>query len=133
MDAIFYHFQDIIYNTFWMFLGVRTLLNILVHQKTDSYIYHLEEFEGYGQLGDPERRYKSQSNEQLILYLFTFWWVIKSDESLPIRRLKRVANTLNILFLIMALSMLVFFLHMQEVNHIYRYVEQDPWQYFSEK
>lgn len=133
VDVFLYHFQGIIYTFFWCFFACRFVVNWLVHMKTDSYIYNLEEFEGYGHWGDSNRRYSSQANEQLFLIAFTFWWDMRPEEPTNLKSLKKFANILNVGFLILAVEMLVFFLHMQEVNHTYHFMKQNPWQYLDNK
>ena len=129
MDLYFYHFQDIIYWGAGVYLLFKFVLNYFVHQAMDSYIYNLEKFEGVGHYGSSNRTRSSQHYEQGFLYFFTTWWEAKKSDSKYLRRTKRLSNFINISSIFLIVGLIFFFLYMQGVNHSYRHLDKDPWQY----
>ena len=136
MDVMLYHFYYLIFwlAGFWFFF--KFLMNAYIHNQTDSYINNLVKNEGYGQFGSNDQRWtrrdRMKTYEQWALFLFTTWWDLREKESPRIKRIKKIGNVINILSIFIFLGLLFLFLYMQDVNHKYRHIKRDPWQYFPD-
>lgn len=130
MGLHLYHLQSTIYWGAGFYLFLKFFANYVVHRKLDTYIHNIEKYEGLGHWGNNKNTHYSQGYEQGLLYFFTTWWDIQKKDDIYLKRAKIFSNFLNITSILLIIGLVFFFLYMQEVNHKYRYIKEDPWQYF---
>ena len=147
MDLILYHYQGLFY---WFVFGLywfRYWLNARIYYDTDSHIIHPNvpdtwKFISFSEKEKEEKRKlyprikdfskdgssMGAENEESLHYAFTFWWTSEYQEDPKITRRKRTANIFHILFLVLVVTSMILFLHMQDINFRYRHIETD-WLY----
>lgn len=146
MELALYHLQHLIYYALLGLLIIRFILNAVIYHKIDSDIIQSdipdywtmisfsenekeEKRRKYGHIKDFSRDGSQDVMMEWIHYALTFWWPYLYNEEVGILRLKRIANVLNVLFMVFAPLCLVLFLYLQGANFKYRNVTED-WFFF---
>ena len=158
MDIVAYYdslspFELFLFQTqnFWYvftlaLLVIRTVLNNLIHHKTESPSVRatdtsdMDAFQDFIPKSTKERESQSyrETNYQgpagmrdfeffefLIICVFSFHWVKGPADSPRLAKMKRISNVLSWIFIPLAMAVVVMFFQLQEANHVLRNASKD--------
>lgn len=148
MELILYHGQGLVYGTLQGVLVLRVIFNYIIYERIDSPVTQpdvsfwrtvvtlsTKEKEVLAKrrpdIIDVDRDKGRIDGYEIFIVALTFWWPIESfDESLT-KKLKLIANILNITFLILLVGAGVLYLYMQDINIKYPHVKRDWTRIFT--
>ncbi len=99
MIPFFVRIEPFLFQSFWIIFIFRFFLNAFVYFKISSEVVkELNKFSG---------GFADHDIGESLHYIFTFWFPIELYDPKAIRLLKKAANSINILFLIIAVTSLI--------------------------
>jgi hypothetical protein len=142
MELILYHGQGILYTSLQFIFVLRMILNFVIYVKIDSPV--TQSNISFWQTVSPkswkekkdmaarrpdiidfDKEQGSIGRTEMFHIALTFWWPSQVWDDKSTRRLKLIANVLNILFLVLLLGTMMFYLYMQDINAKYHHVTRD--------
>jgi hypothetical protein len=77
---------------------------------------------------DSDKEKGSIGRTEIFHIALTFWWPSEVWDNKSIKRLKMIANVLNILFIVLLIGTMFFYLYMQSINAKFDHVTRN-WRY----
>jgi hypothetical protein len=142
MDLFLYHTQSLFYYSILGLLLARLLLNAVIYYKIDSDVIQADIPDHWTMISFSEnekadiRKSRPEIKDfrqdggghiykTILFFAFTFWWPAEYSEQPLIKKLKRLANILNIAFILMAVVAVFLFINMQGINARYSNVQKN--------